>query len=580
VSPTPKKSGAGTPTSSGDADVDVDHTAGSADVAPSWWRRARRLNYLGLLVAVLAFGAALTPSLLPRPWLFEGVIAGIGAALGYGVGVAISWFVRRLPVREPNAVVKRRAWLVLAVLGPVLAVYFLLLGVGWQNEVRTLVGEPDEGLTTALEVAIVAVPVAIGTLLVGRGLRRINGWIVRGLRRHIPDWVAGVVSAAIIGTIIYGVLTGVVFDGFVAAMNTIYSGTNASTKDGITAPSSSLRSGSGASLAAWDTLGMEGRNFVARGPSAKDLTTFNGAEAMYPIRVYVGLDTADTAQKRAAIAVQELERTGAFSRKVLVVAGTTGTGWLEPQAIDSLEYEWNGDTAVAAIQYSFLPSWISTLVDVERASDAGRALFDAVYAKWSTLPAGQRPRLMAYGLSLGSFSIQSAFPSGQDLTTRTQGALLVGSPNFSQPWGQIAADREPGSPQWQPVYQAGKQIRYAGVATDLAKPADTWGPPRVAYFQHANDPVVWWSPQLLIKQPDWLAEPPGPGRTPTMRYYLVLTFLQVTVDQFVGVDVPQGEGHNYGTSMPAAWAAVSQPPGWTDADTTRLEKVIETMPVE
>jgi len=181
-------------------------------------------------------------------------LAGIGAALGYGVGVAISWFVRRLPVREPSPVVKRRAWLVLAVLGPVLAVYFLLLGVGWQNEVRTLVGEPDEGLTTALEVAIVAVPVAIGTLLVGRGLRRINGWIVRGLRRHIPDWVAGVVSAAIIGTIIYGVLTGVVFDGFVAAMNTIYSGTNASTKDGITAPSSSLRSGSGVRPAPFLTL--------------------------------------------------------------------------------------------------------------------------------------------------------------------------------------------------------------------------------------------------------------------------------------------------------------------------------------
>jgi uncharacterized membrane protein len=547
---------------------------------PSWWRRALRLNYVGLVGAVLAFGAALTPSLLPRPWLFEGVIAGIGAALGYGVGVASSWFVRRLPLREPSAVLKHRAWWVLAVAGPLLAIYFLLLGVGWQNEVRTLVGEPDEGLATALEVAIVAVPVAFGVLLIGRVLRRFNGWIVRGLRRHIPDWVAGVVSAAIIGTIIYGVFTGVVFDGFVGAMNTIYSGTNATTRDGITQPSSSLRSGSSASLAAWDTLGMEGRNFVARGPSTQDLATFNGAQATYPIRVYVGLDTADTAQKRAAIAVQELERTGAFSRKVLVVAGTTGTGWLEPQAIDSLEYEWNGDTAVAAIQYSFLPSWISTLVDVERASDAGRALFDAVYAKWSTLPEGKRPKLMAYGLSLGSFSIQSAFPSAQDLTTRTQGALLVGSPNFSQPWGQIAADRDPGSPQWQPVYQGGKQIRYAGVASDLAKPAGTWGTPRVAYFQHANDPVVWWSPQLLIKEPDWLAEPPGPGRTPTMRFYLALTFLQVTVDQFVGVDVPQGEGHNYGTSMPAGWAAVSQPPGWTDADTTRLERIIETMAVE
>jgi uncharacterized membrane protein len=65
-----------------------------------------------------------------------------------------------------------------------------------------------------------------------------------------------------------------------------------------------------------------------------------------------------------------------------------------------------------------------------------------------------------------------------------------------------------------------------------------------------------------------------------MRYYPILTFLQVTVDQFTGVDVPQGQGHNYGTSMPAAFAQVTQPPGWTDADTVRLEKLIATLPVE
>ena len=176
--------------------------------------------------------------------------------------------------------------------------------------------------------------------------------------------------------------------------------------------------------------------------------------------------------------------------------------------------------------------------------------------------------------------MQSPFTSAADISDRTQGAIFVGSPNFSQPWGAIAADREPGSPQWQPVYDNGVTIRYAGQPADLASPAGPWNQPRVAYLQHANDPVVWWSPALLAREPDWLLEPAGPGRTPTMRYYAVLTFLQVTVDQFVGVDVPQGEGHNYGTSMPAAWAAVSQPPGWTDADTARLTTVIETMPIE
>ena len=52
---------------------------------------------------------------------------------------------------------------------------------------------------------------------------------------------------------------------------------------------------------------------------------------MAPVRVYVGLRSADTLDKRAALAVRELERTGGFSRKVLAVMGTTGTGWINDQ---------------------------------------------------------------------------------------------------------------------------------------------------------------------------------------------------------------------------------------------------------
>jgi uncharacterized membrane protein len=544
------------------------------------WLRRQRPNWLGLVVGVLAFGWSITPSLLPRPWLFEGVICGLGAALGYGVGSLLSAILRRLRVPEPKPSIKRWAWRVLAIVGPVLTVIYLLLGVGWQNEVRTIVGMPDEGLMTSFQVIVVAIPVALGAVIVGRALRTLTGLIGRLIDRVLPRPISAVLAVAAVGAIVYIAVAGVLFRGFVAVMNNIYDGANASTAAGITQPTSPLRSGSGSSFVAWNTLGMEGRNFVARGPSAQQLANFSGKVSTTPIRVYVGLSSAPTPAERAQLAVKELERTGAFSRKVLVVAGTTGTGWLEPQSIDSVEYEWNGDTAVVGIQYSFLPSWISTLVDVDRARDAGQAIFSAVYTEWSKLPAGERPKLVSYGLSLGSFSAQSAFPDAAALTAQTQGAIYSGSPNFSQPWGQIAANRDAGSPEWQPIYQNGTAIRYAAHPGDFASPSGPWNFPRVAYLQHANDPVVWWSPQLLVEQPDWLREPPGAGRTPTMRWYPVLTFLQVTVDQFVGVDVPNGEGHNYGTTMPAAWAAVTQPPGWTDADTARLTTLVADYNIE
>lgn len=544
------------------------------------WLRRQRPNWLGLVVGVLAFGWSITPSLLPRPWLFEGVICGLGAALGYGVGSLLSAILRRLRVPEPKPSIKRWAWRLLIVVGPVLTVCYLLLGVGWQNEVRTIVGMPDEGLMTSFQVIVVAIPVALGAVLVGRALRKLTRLVGRLIDRVLPRPISAVLAVAAVGAIVYIAVAGLLFRGFVAVMNNIYYGANASTAAGITQPTSPLRSGSGSSFVSWNTLGKEGRNFVARGPSAQQLANFSGKVSSTPIRVYVGLDSAPTAAERAQLAVKELQRTGAFSRKVLVVAGTTGTGWLEPQSIDSVEYEWNGDTAVVGIQYSFLPSWISTLVDVDRARDAGQAIFSAVYTEWSKLPAGQRPKLVSYGLSLGSFSAQSAFPDAAGLTAQTQGAVYSGSPNFSQPWGQIAANREAGSPQWQPIYQNGAAIRYAAHPGDFASPSGPWNSPRVAYLQHANDPVVWWSPQLLIEQPDWLREPPGSGRTPTMRWYPVLTFLQVTVDQFVGVDVPNGQGHNYGTTMPAAWAAVTQPPGWTDGDTDRLTMLIAGYHIE
>ena len=53
-----------------------------------------------------------------------------------------------------------------------------------------------------------------------------------------------------------------------------------------------------------------------------------------------------------------------------------------------------GDSAIVSIQYSYLPSWISYLVDQKEAREAGRALFDAVYDRWSQLSIDDRPKLI------------------------------------------------------------------------------------------------------------------------------------------------------------------------------------------
>ena len=174
----------------------------------------------------------------------------------------------------------------------------------------------------------------------------------------------------------------------------------------------------------------------------RDLEAFHGADCCaQPIRVYVGLDAAASAEQRAALAVQELERTGAFERDVLGIFTATGTGWIDPKVADALEYLHRGDTAEVSMQYSFLPSWLSFLVDHTKAEAAGQALIGAVLRRVDELPPAERPTVLVFGESLGSYGTEQAFENLADLQAQVDGALLVG-PTFSNPiWEHLIDER-------------------------------------------------------------------------------------------------------------------------------------------
>ena len=94
------------------------------------------------------------------------------------------------------------------------------------------------------------------------------------------------------------------------------------------------------------------------------------------------------------------------------------------------------------------------------------------------------------------------------------------------------------------------------------------------YLQHASDPIAWWTPNLLFREPDWLREPRGYDVSPRMDWIPVVTFLQVSADMAVAVDVPDGHGHRYVRDVVNGWAAVLQPPGWTPEKTERLRPIM------
>ncbi|MEU4845000.1 alpha/beta hydrolase [Streptomyces gilvosporeus] len=523
-----------------------------------------------LLLACLSF----TPSLLPRDGLIQGVISGITAAIGYGLGVLAAFVWRAFADREPRAP-RRWAWRVFLVAAIVLLAVSIGFGQYWQYEIRKLMGVKDYSVLLAVLSPLIAALVLGALVVTGRGLRGAYRWAAKRLGRWIGPRAARGVSWILVVALAYAVVTGLLLDGFVGLANAAFSLRDTKTPEGVQQPMTSARSGGPGSVVPWDSLGWQGRSFAGTGPSTADIAKFVHHPADEPIRAYAGLASADDAEARAALAVKDLKRAGGFQRKNLLVVTTTGSGWVDPASVDSFEYLSGGDSATAAVQYSYLPSWISYLVDQSKARETGRALFDAVYEEWSKLPPDKRPRLFVAGESLGSFGGEAAFSGEFDLRNRTAGTLFVGPPNFNTLFREFSDHREAGSPEIQPVYKDGRTVRFADdPAAEIPPVGRPWEGSRVLYLMHPSDPIVWWSPRLIFNKPEWIAEAPGRDVLKSMFWIPFVTFWQVTADLPFSTGVPAGHGHTYTSEYVDGWNAVLRPAGITAHDLAELKKII------
>jgi uncharacterized membrane protein len=541
-------------------------------------RRRLRYTFPGLCVAVVLACLSFIPSLLPRPAFYQGIVTGIDAAIGYSLGVLGAWVWREFADRDARPATAR-SWRILAVVSAIALLVSLVLGRVWQRQAAELIGERPEGPLTVLLVPLIAVVLFVGIIAVGRGVRTAYRRLAGLLERHMGRRAARATGLVLLAVVLLLLLNGVLWRLLVGAADSSFAVRDTLTPGDVVRPTSTLRSGGPESLLDWDTLGREGRAFSGRGPDAEAISDFTGSPAEEPIRSYAGLGAADDAEDRAALAVDELERAGGFERANLLVITTTGTGWVEPSAAASFEYLTGGDSASVAIQYSHLPSWLSFLVDQVKAREAGRELFDAVYARWSTLPASARPRLYVFGESLGSFGGENAFSGEFDLANRTDGALFVGPPNFNPSYRGFVDARDPGSREVLPVYRDGRIIRFTNLPrADIPPEGSPWPGTRVLYMQHPSDPIVWWSPHLVLNRPDWLEEPRGRDVLGSTRWVPFVTFWQLSADLALGFSTPAGTGHNYSGEHVDGWAAVLRPDGWTAAKADELRRIIRTRP--
>jgi uncharacterized membrane protein len=500
-------------------------------------------------VAVLFFCLSQTPSLLPRPWFLQGAVGGITATTGYALGAWVRW-------RSVTG------WRVLALVAPFPVAAFLLLGARWQADLRRRLGMPPLGTHYITRMVLISLSVFAVLLFIARMLRLATRGLIGMLARVAPRPVAACAGVTVVALLAAGVVDGLVVGNIFAMADRQASVRNRGTDADAVAPVASLRSGGPYSLAPWVTLGRQGRDFVGRGPTRAQLSAFAGRPATEPIRVYAGLDSAASVAERADVVIREMDRTGAFGRAVIAVVIPTGTGWVDSAVTNSLEYMYAGNTAMVSMQYSYLPSWASFLIDRSTVVDAASALITAVHDRWAAMPVATRPKLLIFGESLGTLGTEKTFGSVAALAAGADGILLEG-PTFANPLrNEIIAGRRPGTPVWNPIYDP-QPIAFG------ARPAS------VIYLQNSSDPVVWWSPDLLYRSPEWLKHPRGPDITPDMHWYPGVTFWQTTVDLIFANKVPRGHGHVYKSRVVDGWAALAPPPGWTAADTLRLRALLD-----
>ena len=271
----------------------------------------------------------------------------------------------------------------------------------------------------------------------------------------------------------------------------------------------------------------------ASGPGAIEPGA-SGPDAIDPIRVFVGLRAADSVEERARIAVDELERLGAFERRRILVCSATLRGYVNPIPVAAEEHLSRGDVASVVVQYHDRRTLLMP-AKVPIAARTHRALLEQLRRR---VPAGG-PEVCVYGESLGAWASQNVFRAGGVRALDEAGvsrALWIGTPYFSRlprllAKGEIPSDERVGTIRTNELLAGAGEQRW-----------------RFVFLERRTDPVVLFSGlDLVWRRPDWL--PPGcwtPG----------VTFVQLAFDLVAATNwtasVPQALAHDYRLEGPLA----------------------------
>ncbi len=566
--------------------------------------RARPSSLLAGIVAGIRFAAkSLEPSLMPRSAIDQGLIMGGSFLTGFLAASGLGRIIGLLGIPGSSSAVRAvgmaaaagrsaqllgtddsdevpvadegEAW---AEAGSEVLSAMALSGVGAKGSPPiasglTLAGV---GVSTALEAKVALDrrpddpdPKYVATAsAVGLGLNLVLGAVIAGIFYAARTIARKATSKAplrfLIGTGVSIVMLNGLVNGLAVAfrrvLGRIAAGNRQTEVSYAEPPESNAVSGSQYSIASYETLGLQGRRLVSEYTPEADIEQIMGeSPRSEPVRVYIGLGTADSEDDRVEMAIQELRRAGGFERSTIIAASPAGTGYVNYIAIEAAELMSRGDVATVAVQYGEVPSMLS----ITKVGEAAR-----VYAKLLRRlrdeidGTGREIRLAAYGESLGAITCQMGVleASGSSDAPIVDLALWVGTPQGSKLFSDLTADGVP-------VFDHFDDL--------VERRSEGLDDPDVFFLNHDNDPVTKFNPKIAIEMPDWLVSP-GEGRNmePNQRWLPGVTFWQTLIDTKNAATVVPGEfkstGHDYRADLAEFVRAAY---GFDDISSDQMERI-------
>ena len=532
----------------------------------------RYFSTTGLLIGTLLFALSMSPTLIPRPDTVQGIISGFALASGYALGVFGIWLWRYFELPQPKEKPQKILQIIAGSFFLLITIISLWRATIWQNSLRELMGMEADAFVQPVVVGLIAILVFLALLLVGRLFLMTKQFLAQKMDKYVPPRVSFVLGLLTTFILFWLIINGVLFSQLVRMADSTYQQVDALIEPDYEKPINPMMTGSEASILSWEEMGRQGRRFLTEGPSAAGIQQFTDSTTMDPIRVYVGMHASEEFDERAEMALREMVRVGAFERSVLILITPTGTGWIDPGAIEPVEYLHKGDIASVAAQYSYLPSPLSLIAEEDYGAGMARALFRKVYGYWTELPADSRPKLYLHGLSLGALNSDHSFDLYDIIEDTFHGVLWVGPPFRKTTWRNITDNRNTGSPAWLPEFRDGSVVRFANQDGGFERGDANWGTFRIAYLQYASDPITFFDTSIFTHEPDWMKSPRGPDVSPYLRWVPIVTGLQVAADLLTGIgNTPPGFGHEYaGEHYFDAWNALTEPEGWSVSQIERL----------